>query len=186
MPASRVTSNKTTKPVRPRRDFEALKERRLRAADLFRKGKSQAEVAQALGVSRESASRWYRDWAKGGRKALAGAGRAGRLPRLSDEQLEVVVDQLLKGPKANGYENGLWTLRRVAEVIEETTGVSYSTTQTWEILRKRLDWSRRRPMRKALERNDQAIIDWIAKDWPRIKKAPGAGAPGSSLPTRAG
>lgn len=186
MPASRVASKKTTKPVRPRRDFEALKERRLRAADLFSKGKSQAEVAHALGVSRESASRWYWDWAKGGKRALAGAGRAGRLPRLSDEELEEVLTQLLKGPEANGYENGLWTLKRVAEVIEATTGVSYSTTQTWEILRKRLKWSRQRPMRRAIERNDQAIIDWIKNDWPRIKKAPGGATPGSSSKTKAG
>ena len=42
------------KPVRPRRDFEALS--RLRAADMFRRGKHQADVARALGVSGETAS----------------------------------------------------------------------------------------------------------------------------------
>jgi hypothetical protein len=46
-----------------------------------------------------------------------------------------VLEQLLKGPEANGYANGLWTLRRVAEVTDKTTGVSYSQSQTWEILR---------------------------------------------------
>jgi transposase len=145
---------------------------------MFRRGKSQAEVAHALGVSRESASRWYQAWRQGGKQALAGAGRAGRLPRLSDDQLELVLEQLVKGPEANGYENGLWTLGRVAEVIETVTGVTYSTSQTWEILRKRLNWSRQRPARRALERDDQAIVNWAKNDWPRIKKAPGAGAPG--------
>jgi hypothetical protein len=47
---------KTPKLVRPRRDFEALKQRRLRAADMFYRGKSRAEVAHALGITRESAS----------------------------------------------------------------------------------------------------------------------------------
>lgn len=150
----------------------------MRAADMFRRGKSQAEVAHALGVSRESASRWYAAWSKGGRGALAAAGRAGRLPRLDDEQLDKVLQVLVKGPEANGYENGLWTLARVAEVIERETKVHYSISQTWEILRKRLEWSRQRPARRASERDDKAIIDWIKHDWPRIKKGQGAKAPG--------
>jgi transposase len=180
VPSSRVAAKtkKAPKPVRPRRDFEALKQRRLRAADMFRRGKTQAEVAHALGVSRESASTWYRLWSSGGRAALAGAGRAGRLPRLSDDQLADVVAALKRGPRANGFATELWTLARVADVIESTSGVRYGQTQTWSILHDRLGWSRQRPARRALERNEEAIANWVAKDWPRITKAPGAGAPG--------
>jgi transposase len=177
-PKSHATTGKTSKPARPRRDFEALKQRRLRAADMFRRGKSQADVARALGVSAESASEWYRLWSTGGRGALAGAGRAGRLPRLSDEQLARVVEALKKGPRENGFPTDLWTLARVADVIEAVTDVRYGTTQTWEILRERLGWSRQRPACRALERNDDAIATWVAEDWPRIKQAPGAGGLG--------
>lgn len=153
---------------------------------MFRRGKRQADVVTALGVSRSTASEWYAAWSKGGRAALAGAGRAGRLPRLSDEQLAEVVAALKKGPRANGFPTDLWTLARVAEVIETVTAVRYGTTQTWEILRKRLGWSRQRPARRALERNDDAIAAWVANDWPRIKKAPGAGRRGSSSKTSQG
>jgi transposase len=152
---------------------------------MFRRGKSQSEVAHALGVSAQSVSRWYALWSSGGRAALAGAGRAGRLPRLSDEQLADVVEALKKGPRANGFPTDLWTLRRVADVVGMVTGVSYSTTQTWRVLRERLGWSRQRPARRALERNDEAIARWVAEDWPRIKKAPGAGRRGSSSKTKA-
>lgn len=65
----------------------------------------------------------------------------------------------------------MWTLARVAEVIERLAGVRYSPTQTWAILRERLGWSRQRPARKALERNDEAIEDWVKVEWPRIKSA---------------
>ena len=153
---------------------------------MFRRGKSQAEVAHALGVSRESASKWYALWSTGGRAALAGAGRAGRLPRLSDEQLADVVTALQRGPRANGFATEMWTLSRVAEVIEERTGVHYGATQTWTILRERLGWSRQRPARRALERDDEAIATWVAEEWPRIKKGPGAEAPGSSSRTSRG
>ncbi len=73
----------------------------------------------------------------------------------------------------------MWTLARVAEVIEEITGVTYNQTKTWTILRERLGWTRQGPARCAIERNDEAVATWVREDWPRIKKEGGAGAPGS-------
>jgi transposase len=180
VPASRVASDKSkdTKRVRPRRDFDGLEQRRMRAAEMFRRGKTQAEVASALGVSRTAAWNWYWEWHEGGKKALQGAGRAGRRPQLSDQQLEDVGQALLKGARANGFPTDLWTVARVAEVIEAVTGIAYSESGVWRILRQRMNWSRQRPARRALERDDEAIVRWMKKDWPRIKKAPGAGAPG--------
>jgi transposase len=178
VPASRVASEKSTKRIRPRRDFEGLEQRRMRAAEMFRRGKSQAEVASALGVSRTAAWNWYWDWQEGGKSALKGVGRAGRRPQLSDGQIEQIGQTLLKGARANGFPTDLWTLARVAEVIEAVTGISYSESGVWRILRQRMNWSRQRPARRALERDDEAIVRGMKKDWPRIKKAPGAGAPG--------
>lgn len=60
--------------IRPRRDFAGLEKRRLRAAALFEKGKSQAEVARILKVSRQSASLWYESWRSQGPQGLKGAG----------------------------------------------------------------------------------------------------------------
>jgi transposase len=166
--------------------LQALKDRRMAAAEMFRRGKRQVDVVTELGVSAQTASRWYRGWQEGGRAALAGAGRAGRMRRLSDAQLAQVQAALVKGPRANGFATEMWTLARVAEVIETVTGVRYSQTQTWTILRERLGWSRQRPARRAIERDDEAIATWVKQDWPRIKKARGAAAPGSSSKTRAG
>jgi transposase len=125
-------------------------------------------------------SHWHQLWSEGGRRALGGAGRAGRLPRLSEEQLTEVLTALRRGPRANGFPTDLWTLARVSDVIEVVTGVRLGQTQTWDTLSRRLHWSRQRPARRALERNDEAIAAWVENDWPRIKKAPGAAAPGSS------
>lgn len=145
---------------------------------MFARGKRQVDVVTALGVSAQTASRWYRAWQEQGRDGLAGAGRAGRRRKLTDEQLAGVEAALARGPRANGFGTGMWTLARVAEVIERITGVRYSQTQTWAILAERLGWSRQRPARRALERNEEAIATWVKQDWPRIKKAPGAAAPG--------
>src|SRR5215216_5130692 len=82
---------------RPRRDLKAMEERRLRAADLFRRGVIPAEIARQLGVSHQVVSDWRKAWRQGGRAALRGAGRAGRRPKLSRAQLAKVERALRKG-----------------------------------------------------------------------------------------
>jgi transposase len=166
------------------RDFDAMERRRKRAAQLFRQGKPQAEVVRELEVSRQSVSRWHADWRAGGAQALRGAGRAGRLPLLDEADLKRVTRQLTKGPLANGYATDMWTLARVGEVIEAETGVVYHQSHVWRILRQ-MGWSRQRPARRAIERNDDAIATWVKKDWPRVKKTPDAERPSSASRTRA-
>ena len=151
------------------RDFEAMERRRRRAGKMFDAGKSQADVVRELEVSRQSASRWHAEWAQGGTPALRGAGRAGRLPRLNERDLTRLERELLKGPLANGFPTDLWTLARVGEVIERLTGVSYHPGHVWRILT-RLGWSRQRPARRALERDDAAIEHWAKVEWIRVKK----------------
>ena len=176
----------TSRRVRPRRDFEALTERRLRAGKMFENGSAQADVVRELGVSRETASQWHATWREHGVEGLRGAQRVGRLPRLTDEQLVKVERALAKGPTHNGFPTELWTLTRVATVIEKVTGVGYSTTQTWSILRTRLGWSRQRPARRAIEADQDVIVAWARDRWPVVKKTPdGAGRGSSSKTSRA-
>jgi transposase len=151
-----------------RRDFGGLEQRRLEAARMFARGATQAEVASTFGVSRQAASVWYRRWHQGGEPALRAAGRAGRRPRLSAAELDAVEGALRKGPEAFGFDTELWTLARVAQVIERLTGVSFHPGHVWRILR-RLGWSLQRPARRAAERDEAEIARWRAQEWPRIK-----------------
>jgi transposase len=162
-----------------------MEQRRLRAAELFAQGVRQADVARELGVVHQTVSDWYALWKEGGVDALR-AGRPGRPPKLTEAQLAEVEQALARGPKANGFPTDLWTLARVAMVIEATTGVRYHPGHVWRILRERLGWSRQRPARRAVERDDEAIDRWIKERWPKVKKAPGAGARGLSSKTNPG
>ena len=101
-------------------------------------------------------------------------GRVGRPAKLNTAQLTRVEKALAKGAEANGYVNDVWTLPRVAEVIERLTGVAYHPGYVWYILRKHLRWSWQRPARKAVERDDAAIDQWVKQRWPQLKKEPGA------------
>lgn len=148
----------------------------MRAVDLFEEGRlNKAEIGRELGVAHQTISDWHERYRAGGRDALRAAGRAGRLPKLSATQLELIEAELLKGAKAHGYPNELWTLRRVAEVIEATTGVAYHPNHVWRILHDKLGWSCQRPARRAIERDEEAISHWVKNTWPKLKRVPGAG-----------
>lgn len=71
---------------------------------------------------------------------------------------------LLKGAPAHGYGTHLWTLPRVAEVIERHFGVSYHPHHVWRVLRQ-MGWSCQKPERKAREADDEAIERWRRVDW---------------------
>ena len=155
---------------RKRRDFEGLEKRRKDAARMFKAGTRQAEVARVLGVSRQSVSRWYKDWENAGTKGLKAAGRAGRKPRITPTDLKKIDTALRKGARENGFTTDLWTLRRVAKVIEKITGVRYHQGHVWRILRETMGWSLQRPVKKAKERNEEAVKGWISETWPELKK----------------
>jgi transposase len=150
-----------------------------------RQGVSQADIGRELKVSHQSISDWHKQWLVGGKQALKRTGQPGRPRKVTDAELAKVERALEKGPKSNGYPTDLWTLARVAEVIERTTGVKYHPGHVWKVLR-RMGWSRQRPARQAAERDDEAIEQWVNDRWPKLKKTLEPGAPGSSSRTRAG
>lgn len=172
-------------PAGVKRDFEALERRRFEARRLLAKGWRASQVAHHLGVARQTVNRWRRQERRLGRPGLRQAGRAGRKPQLSVSELVRIEAALKRGPEARGYSTGLWTLRRVVELIEHVSGIRYSLVQVWRILRQ-LQWSCQRPVGRALERDEAAIQRWKRERWPEIKKKPKSDAKPSSLSTRAG
>ena len=150
-------------------DYATEQARRIEAGRLFAQGLSQAEVARQLGVSRQSASRWFRLWKANGSEGLRGAGRTGRKRQLSEEELRRLEAVLIQGPQAQGYETNHWTLQRIASVIEKLFGVSYHPGHVWKLL-SQLGWSCQRPERCAAERDETTVRRWLKYRWPRIKK----------------
>jgi transposase len=102
---------------------------------------------------------------------------------LTPAQLRRVERALLRGAQAHGFDNDLWTLTRVAEVIQRLTGQRYHPGHVWRILRG-MGWTPQRPTRRALERDEDRIARWVAEDWPRLKQTRSSRAVGWSSPTK--
>lgn len=156
--------------MRPEGTPEELERRRRRAVALVEDGWSMHAVAQALGASPGSVSKWYAAYREGGNDALAAQPHPGRPSELTDRQLKRLEKLLCKGPTRCGFPTELWTLKRVAALIEKEFGQRYDPSGVWHIL-KRLNWSCQKPERRARERDEAAIERWRKRDWPRIKKS---------------
>ena len=155
------------------RDHVQMEKRRRQAARLFEKDCPPPEVARRLGVARQVAYKWRDLWQKGGYSALASKGPAGRKPKLTGAQTQQVTEALLAGPAAQGYKSDLWTLPRVAALIEDLTGVRYHPGHVWRLMGAS-GFSCQRPERRAVERDEKAIRRWQRVEWPALKKGPPA------------
>jgi transposase len=183
MPGMSTSRRKQQARKRGAQERAARQARRERAAELFAQGRSQAEVARELDVSKQSASRWHAGWQADGTAALRTRGPTGRRPKVADDQLEGIERALLRGALAHGFPTDVWTLDRVAVVVQGLTGVALSNPSVWRLLRGRLGWTVQRPERQAKERDEQAIQHWVAHEWPRIKRGRAQNRPGSSSST---
>jgi transposase len=157
--------------MRPIGTQKQLEQRRIRAVKLLREGHGIRETARMVGASPSSVVRWRDAYKKGGKQALASKRPPSRPCRLSKKQLAKLEKLFLKGPRANGYKTDLWTLRRIAKVIQKHFGQSYQPSGIWYILL-RMGWSCQKPERRARERNEQAIANRPRRGWTRIKKGP--------------
>jgi putative transposase len=105
---------------------DEMERRRLEAAEDLQKGVTQARVARKFGVSRTTASRWYRTLeGQGGLERLRKRKAPGRPSRLSSSQLADVCELFAAGPRAAGFETDRWTTNRLAQAIEGRFGIRY-------------------------------------------------------------
>lgn len=156
--------------MRPFGTAAQLEKRRRRAMALLRAGQPYREVARRVGASVSSVVRWQQAHRRDPRKGLRARPSPGRPPRLTPAQQERLRQLLVRGARAAGHTTELWTLRRIATLIETQFGVPYSPVGVWKLLRHGLGWSWQKPERRALQRDDAAIERWKTQEWPHIKK----------------
>lgn len=139
------------------------------AVELLQQRMQLVDVAEAVQASTSSVKRWRDAFAAEGEEGLSSAPPREHPSRLTDKQKQRLVRTLLRGARANGYPNDLWTCPRVLEVIQKLFGVTYHVDYVGTLLHK-LGWSVQKPEQRARERDEEAIQRWQQQEWPRIKK----------------
>jgi transposase len=148
---------------------DALEWRRFRALHLKQQGWPRHDVAEALGVSPVSVSRWFARARDGGAEALRAYPRPGRPPKLSAAQKRLIPEFLWHGAEAYGFRGEVWTCARVARVIEEEFGIRYHKDHVGRLLQE-LRWTPQVPIRRAIQRDEEAIRRWRSEVWPDLRR----------------
>jgi transposase len=156
--------------MRLRGSAELLEDRRRRALALVDEGRSLNEVARKIGCSASSVMRWREMRRAGGEKGLKVRSSPGRPPKLTARSCAALLRILLGGAMACGYPTQLWTTARIAEVIRRRFKVRYHRDHVGRLMH-RLGWSHQKPKKRALERDEQRIGQFVGEEWPRLKKS---------------
>ena len=148
--------------------LEALRLRALRGCEL---GFSEGDVADLLGVARESVSRWFSAYQSAGLDALphqrsgrpVGSGRT-----LSDAQaahLQQLLDS--RSPEQVGVPAPLWNRRAVRELIRQQYGIVMPVRTVGAYLR-RWGYTAKRPRRHSREQDPEEVHLWLEETYPTI------------------
>ena len=148
--------------------LEAL---RLRAVHGRELGFTEADIADLLGVSRETVSRWYSAYLQGGLDALphqrtgrpTGSGRT-----LSDAQAQSIQALLDNhSPEDVAIPAPLWNRRAVQQLIKQELGIDMPIRTVGAYLR-RWGYAAKRPRRHSRDQDPDEVQRWLAETYPAI------------------
>jgi transposase len=143
--------------------------RRLRALHLKQRGWYQRDIADALGISEVSVSRWLARARDGGPEALRAHPAPGHPPKLTADQKHRIPEFLWHGAEAYGFRGEVWTCARIGRVIEEEFGIRYHKGHVSRLLQE-LHWTPQVPIRRAIQRDEEAIRRWRDEVWPQLQR----------------
>lgn len=152
---------------------EVLEALRLRALHGCALGFTEVEIADLLGVCRETVCHWWSAYADGGLDALphdrtgrpVGSGRI-----LSDQQASHIQQQLrTHQPPELGIAAPLWTRRAVGELIHQQFGIALAVRTVGLYLR-RWGFTPKRPRRHARDQDPEEVRQWLEETYPAIQR----------------
>jgi transposase len=152
--------------------LEALRFRALHGCEL---GYTQSDMADLLGVARETVCRWWSAYTSGGVEALPHerTGRPEGSGRLSDEQarhLQTLLDA--NSPEDLGFAAPLWSRRAVRDLIQKEFGIALAVRTVGDYL-ERWGYTAKKPGRHSKNQDPEEVREWLEETYPAIEKRAG-------------
>jgi transposase len=150
---------------------EVLEALRLRALHGRELGFTERDLADLLGVHRETVCRWWSAYSRGGLAALPDerSGRPqGSRAALTDAQarhIQALLDE--HQPKNHGIAAALWTRRAVAALIQQELGIPLAVRTVGKYLR-RWGYTPKRPARHARAQDPAEVQHWLEVTYPAV------------------
>jgi transposase len=107
---------------------------RARICWLAHQGRRIPQIADELGLCRTTVRTWIKRVNAAGLDGLRDAGRAGRPPTYTAEEIGEVVAASLTKPEELGLPFACWTLDRLAAYLHEAKGIAIKRSRIGELL----------------------------------------------------
>lgn len=148
---------------------EISEHNRLTALSRIREGEKPSAVIKSYGYCRTTIYKWLRMLREKGKEGLKARKHPGPSCKLTEKQQQKVKQWINgKDPRQYGFDFGLWTRKIVSSLIEEKFGISLKLTAVGRLLAG-LGITPQKPLRRAYERDPEAIEKWKNEEYPRIK-----------------
>ncbi len=147
---------------------DVLEHVRLQAVQDVRHGESPEVIARRLGFCRQIVYKWLRRARDAGLRALRRRPAPGARPRLTPPQIRQLKRDVQRPATEFGFVSDLWTVPRLRTLLRHQFQVTLSRSGLWEFLR-REGLTPQRPLKRALERDEAAIRQWVRREYPRIR-----------------
>lgn len=168
----------------PKLSRKETERRRLLAGRDLLGGMRQCDVAAKYSVDKGNISRWNKIVHSVGIEGLKTPDtKPGRKPKLSAKDRERLDQMIVEGAEAHGYENDVWTLPRITELIEHEFEVVHDPGLVWHIL-KDMGFSWHKPSSRSAQQDPGKVDEWLRVTWKRVEK--NREWLDSSLPRRSG
>ena len=149
---------------------ETLETIRMMAVRRVNEGERPRVVMENYGLCRTTIYPWLRAERKSGLDVLKSRRAPGRQSTLTARQTAAVRRWICgKDPRQYGFDFGLWTREIVSDLILTRFQKKVSVTTVGRVLA-RLDITPQKPLRRAYERDPEAIERWKAEEYPKLKK----------------
>jgi transposase len=111
---------------------------------------------------------WHTAWEQGDRSFVQ-APAIGPTPKLTVEQKALIRQHIIAGPKAAGYEQQIWTQKRIADLIVKLTGIPYHPSGI-RVLMASMDISYQKPALRTRQKSDAKKADFLEYTWVAAKR----------------
>ncbi len=153
---------------------EVLLELRKKAVfAVVKEGMPQNQVAKIFGFSPTSISLYVREYKQYGEDSFT-YDKRGVKPNtgsyLTEEETQLLKTTLLTTqPEEHKLDYSLWNSKAICAFILQRFNVTYTARGVRDLL-SRMGFSSQKPIRKAYQRNEAKILQWLSVEYPRIKQ----------------
>lgn len=146
---------------------------RQQAIRLRQQGKQFVDIAEYLGVHRNTVSQWWWQYQQDGEAAGTQQKRGARLGegRTLNQTEELLLQRLMQAncPDELEIDSALWTRRAVQALIQQECGIQMPIRTVGEYL-KRWGYTPQKPLKRAYKQDPNAVKEWLEQTYPTIEQ----------------